>query len=68
MNERLCSRAQWEIRELAQEMKKAVLEVFPQAADMLVPKCEAYSLHYCPESKSCGRHPTAKELNSKLEG
>ena len=65
MNERLCSRAQWEIRELAQEMKKAVLEVFPQAANMLVPKCEAHSLHYCPERKSCGRHPTATELNIK---
>ena len=37
-NERLCSRAQWEIRELVQEMVKLV---DPQVKFMLVPKCKS---------------------------
>lgn len=62
MNERLCTRAQWEIRELAQKMRDCVIEVFPEAKDMLVPKCERYDTAFCPETKSCGRHKTIKEL------
>lgn len=62
MNERLCTRAQWEIRELAQKMRDCVIEVFPEAKDMLVPKCERYDTAFCPEIKSCGRHKTIKEL------
>lgn len=37
-NERLCTRAQWEIRELVQEMVKLV---DPQVQFMLVPKCKS---------------------------
>ena len=37
-NERLCSRAQWEIRELVQKM---VALVDPQLKFMLVPKCQS---------------------------
>lgn len=37
-NERLCSRAQWEIRELVQEMVKLV---DPSLKFMLVPKCKS---------------------------
>lgn len=37
-NERLCTRAQWEIRELVREMVKLV---DPQVQFMLVPKCES---------------------------
>ena len=37
-NERLCSRAQWEIRELVREMCK---RVDPQLQFMLVPKCKS---------------------------
>ena len=37
-NERLCSRAQWEIRELAQKM---VALVDPELQFMLVPKCQS---------------------------
>lgn len=62
MNERLCTRAQWEIRELAQKMRDCVIDVFPEAKDMLVPKCERYDTAFCPEIKSCGRHKTIKEL------
>jgi len=62
MNERLCTRAQWEIRELAQKMRDCVIEVFPEAKTMLVPKCERFDTAFCPEIKSCGRHKTLKDL------
>ena len=62
MNERLCNKAQEEIRQVAQEMKRCVLEVFPEAKDMLVPKCERYEIPFCTEQKSCGRHKTLKEI------
>lgn len=67
MNERLCTRAQWEIRQLAQEMRKRVVEVFPEAATMLVPKCEAHEVHFCTENKSCGRHAHITELIRREE-
>ena len=64
MNERLCGRAQWEIRALAILMKKCVEEACPEFAEFLVPKCEKYpDFFFCPEHSSCGRRPTIKELN-----
>lgn len=65
MNERLCSRAQWEIRELANKMKDEVIKVFPEARSMLVPKCERFEYPFCPEAKSCGRHDTLKKIMNK---
>lgn len=64
MNERLCSRAQWEIRELAKLMKKEIEAVSPLIASYLVPKCEKHGKQYafCPESSSCGRYITLKKL------
>lgn len=60
MNERLCTRAQWEIRQLAMMMKKAIVEQYPEFEEYLVPKCDVY--RFCPEHKSCGRRATLKEL------
>ena len=66
MNERLCSCAQWEIRNLALEMRKQVLLQVPELDDYLVPKCEKNGLQFgaCNESKSrsCGRHPRLEEI------
>lgn len=66
MNERLCSCAQWEIRELAMKMRNAIIEEVPELAEYLVPKCEKYGKEYgfCNESKSrsCGRHPRLQEI------
>lgn len=66
MNERLCSCAQWEIRELALAMKRVIVEKYPELEPYLVPKCEKYGKEFgfCNESKSrsCGRHPTLKEM------
>lgn len=61
MNKRLCSRSQWEIRQLANEMKKAVLEVMPELKEVLVPHCQ--QLLWCPEGdKCCGAYPTRYKL------
>ena len=62
MNERLCTRAQWEIRELFYKIKAILKEKCPDFAVFCVPKCERYSLHFCTEHKTCGRHPTLKEI------
>jgi len=52
--ERLCSRAQWEIRQLTEELKNKVAEVSPKLAKYLQPKC--YWLKMCPEKNGCGRY------------
>lgn len=73
-NERLCSRAQWEIRNLAieiiREIKLTSIEVgdkeLMEFTKYLVPKCEAKGFNICPEKNSCGRHPqyTDRKLNT----
>lgn len=70
MNERLCSCAQWEIRELALAMKKAIVEKYPELEPYLVPKCEKYGkeLGFCMETKKrreqlkCNRHPRLEDI------
>ena len=62
MNERLCTRAQWEIRQLALKMKYVIEEQYPELSEYLVPKCEKYTQHFCTEHKSCGRNPTLKDI------
>lgn len=67
-NERLCTCAQWEIREMARLMVKEVVRVAPELGEYLVPKCEAHAPYcFCTESKSrsCGRHPTIGEMIKK---
>lgn len=61
-NERLCVRAQWEIRKLVNEMVKEVLKVMPELEPYLVPKCMAHSVPYCTEHNSCGRFPSLKTV------
>ena len=69
-NLRCCSRAQWEIREVANEMLKIVIEKDPYIfKDFAGPSCK--TLGYCPESKSCGRSPTLdilKDAYKQMEG
>ena len=52
---RLCTRAQWEIRQLAEKMLDCVREVAPTIFEDVGPRCKA--LGFCPESKGCGRMP-----------
>ncbi len=53
--ERLCRRAQWEIRDVADQMLDRVRDVCPSVFVGAGPKCLRYG--GCPEGKmSCGRH------------
>ena len=66
MNKRLCTRSQWEIREVAKLMKEEVLKALPELEEYLVPECE--NLLWCPEGKSsCGKVPTKKEFKEILK-
>ena len=56
---RCCTRAQWEIRELAKEMLKQVKKVAPVMFEKAGPQCK--KLGYCPEAKGCGRYPPKVE-------
>lgn len=70
MHERLCSCAQWEIRNLAWEMRKQVLLQVPELDDYLVPKCERFGKEFgfCTETKTrrealkCNRHPRLADI------
>ena len=67
-NERLCTRAQWEIRQLVLLMRKAVREYDEQCAnfsEFLNPKC--VSLGYCPEHSSCRMMPRKKDVLKQYE-
>lgn len=50
---RLCTRAQWEIRELVEKMVACVVELDEAYAQWLVPQCQR--LGYCPEVRGCGK-------------
>lgn len=72
-NERLCACAQWEIRKMTAMMVAEVVKVAPELKEYLVPKCEAHAPYsFCTETakRSCGRHPTIKDVftdNMELE-
>lgn len=64
--QRLCSRAQWEIRGMFEAMREAVRPVCQEVADWMRPKCEDDPEHpFCPEAKSCGRNPKLEEVYRK---
>ena len=66
MNERLCERAQWEIRQMAQLMKQCVAKHDDECAElakMFVPKCQRYAPYiFCTERKCCGKAPKLKDV------
>lgn len=59
---RCCSRAQWEIRELAYKMLEICKEKLPSVFKDCGPKCKF--LGYCPEGEkfTCGRYPLKKDI------
>ena len=59
-SERTCHRAQWGIRDLANQMFFICKEVAPLIFTNAGPKCAA--LGYCPEKRSCGKMITKNEL------
>lgn len=60
-NLRCCTRAQWEIRNLAEEMVKLVKEIAPNLFARAGAAC--VQLGYCPEGKfSCGKAPSLDKI------
>lgn len=60
---RLCSRAQQEIRNMFDLMKKEIATVAPDIANMMVPQCEINPQYqFCTEAKSCGKHPRLQDI------
>ena len=58
---RCCTRAQWEIRDLANEMVKLVKKIAPNLFVKAGAACD--QLGYCPEGKfSCGRAPSLDKI------
>ena len=50
--ERCCRKAQWEIHDLAWEMRDILDGMLPEVFEMAGPKCRR--LGFCPEEKGCG--------------
>lgn len=46
---RLCTRAQWEIRQLIAKMRSEIMKVIPELGKFIQPKCGEYRLGYCDE-------------------
>lgn len=57
--ERLCTHAQWEIRELAGMMLELAKRVAPVIFEDAGPKCVRFG--YCPERHGCGRCPPKRD-------
>lgn len=71
MEQRLCSRAYWEIRQLCNEILDA-LRVYSDEwkwcideLEMFVPKCVRHM--YCGEKNSCGRMPSYSKVRQYIE-
>ena len=60
---RCCTRAQWEIRQLANSMLAICKEVCPEIFENAGASCE--QLGYCPEVESCGKAKTLIDLNKQ---
>lgn len=73
MGERLCTRAQWEIRKLAKLMKREILcTMTDEEADFfdlhwLVPKCRQHKLPMCEEHNGCGYSPSIDNYDLNKE-
>ncbi|MGB9677437.1 MAG: FAD-dependent thymidylate synthase [Candidatus Ratteibacteria bacterium] len=65
---RCCTRAQWEIRELAYKMLEICKKNLPEVFEDAGAKCE--TLGYCPESEkfSCGKYPLKKNVIKNGKG
>lgn len=71
MEQRLCSRAYWEIRQLCNEILDA-LRIYSDEwkwciddLEMFVPKCVRHI--YCTEKNSCGRMPSYSKVRQLVE-
>ncbi len=64
---RLCTRAQWEIRKMAELIRAELIKVSPLLFELTGPICEREG--YCPEGKfSCGRYPVKERKRRVFRG
>ena len=63
---RLCNRAQWEIKQVAEMMLALVKEVAPSIFENAGARCKATGI--CPEKRSCGKCPRYIDLKEKNSG
>lgn len=59
IEERCCYRAQWEIHDLAWNIREKLVDALPDVFGDCGPKCRR--LGYCPEDKGCGAYPKKGE-------
>ena len=60
---RMCSRAQWEIRQLMHECRRAMEPVFPMIAKYMVVKCHPNATGYSDEEfRTCGFRPLREDV------
>lgn len=52
LGKRCCSKAQWEIRGIANKAKQIIEDQYPELGRYVGPQCLTYGV--CPESKPCG--------------
>lgn len=57
--ERTCNRAQWEIRDIANQMLEQCKQLYHCVFENAGPHC--MKLKHCPEAKPCGQQPWKKE-------
>lgn len=60
---RLCNRAQWEIKQVAEMMLALVKEVAPSIFENAGARCKATGI--CPEKRSCGKCPKLETLQER---
>ena len=53
--ERTCNRAQWEIRDIANQMLEQCKQLYPCVFEHAGPHCKR--IGHCPEHKPCGKQP-----------
>lgn len=60
---RMCTRAQWEIREMMHACRRAMEPRFPLIAKYMVVKCHPRAMGYCDEEfRSCGFRPLREDV------
>ena len=63
IEENICPRAHWEIRDLAERMRDLVVDVCPRMFRDAGPRC--MRMGYCPKKNGCGRYPP-KEAHGEV--
>ncbi len=63
LGKRICTEAQWEVREIADGITKEIIRINPNLSSILGPQCKVYGV--CPEKKPC--HRFRKSINDIMK-